>query len=107
MSTPVVVPAPPPISDHNPSTPLGKVWQKGERQREERKAEEGRDCGRDLPASAEGGLNLLLMKFTLNTVDGWQQGLPVDCNSVCWLFEAAKHTHTHTEVTDSPTPLHS
>lgn len=55
MSTPVVVPAPPPISDHNPSTPLGKVWQKRERQRGERKAEEGRDCGRDLQASAAGG----------------------------------------------------
>lgn len=37
----MVVPAPPPLSDHNPSVPPGKVWQRerdkgrGERERKE------------------------------------------------------------------------
>lgn len=45
----MVVPAPPPFSDHNSP---GQGVAKGERQREERKGEEGRDCGGDLQASS-------------------------------------------------------
>lgn len=58
MITPVVVPAPPPISDHNPSTPLGKVWQKGERDKErrerQRKEEIVGEISRSLQRAAEG-----------------------------------------------------
>lgn len=57
MSTPVVVPAPPPFSDHNPSIPPGKVWQwerdKGRRERE-RKEEIVGEIYRPLQQLTEG-----------------------------------------------------
>lgn len=52
----MVVPAPPPISDHNPSTPPGKVWQKGERETKEmqRKEEIVGEIYRPVQQAAEG-----------------------------------------------------
>lgn len=47
------------FSNHNPCIPQGKVWQR-KRQREEWKAEEGRDCGGDLHASLNSWLRVEL-----------------------------------------------
>lgn len=63
----MVVPAPPLLSDHNPSVPPGQGVAAAGRQREERKAEEGRDCGRDLQRLTEGWVNLLLIECIQNS----------------------------------------
>ena len=70
-STPVVEPgAPPPFSDHNPSKPQGKVWQrerdKGRRERE-RKEEIVGEIYRPLQQLTEGWVNLLLIAYAHKT----------------------------------------